>query len=97
MDLGLDSLMAVELRNNLAQSLQLTEILPATLMFDYPSIADIAAFLLEQSRRIARPAARPPPRRQAKLRKDDRGAARRAFRRRVERLLNEKLERMQWE
>ncbi|SRR5579862_104310 len=48
MDLGLDSLMAVELRNNLGRSLQLAKGLPATLMFDYPTIADIAAFLLAQ-------------------------------------------------
>jgi SAM-dependent methyltransferase len=50
MDLGLDSLMAVELRNSLSQSLQLTQSLPATLMFDCPSIADIAAYLFAQLR-----------------------------------------------
>jgi hypothetical protein len=35
----------------LAQGLQLAAGLPATLMFDYPSIADIAAFLLAQLQR----------------------------------------------
>jgi acyl transferase domain-containing protein/SAM-dependent methyltransferase len=46
MDLGLDSLMAVQLRNLLESGLGLTESLPATLMFDYPSIASIAGFVL---------------------------------------------------
>jgi acyl carrier protein len=45
MDLGLDSLMAVELRNNLSRDLCLAQSLPATLMFDYPSIVDIARLL----------------------------------------------------
>jgi acyl transferase domain-containing protein len=46
MDSGLDSLMAVELRNRLGQGLHLKESLPATLIFDHPSIADIATNLL---------------------------------------------------
>jgi hypothetical protein len=44
-DAGLDSLMAVELRNHLRASLKLTRPLPATLAFDYPSITDMATFL----------------------------------------------------
>ncbi len=48
MDLGLDSLMAVELRNVLSEGLQLSQPLAATLIFDYPSVADIASHLMQQ-------------------------------------------------
>ena len=47
-DLGLDSLMAVQLRNDIATRLRLPRKLPATLMFDYPSIAAIAGYLLQE-------------------------------------------------
>ena len=49
MDLGLDSLMAVQLRNLLESGLGLGRSLPATLMFDYPTIASISAFLLNRT------------------------------------------------
>lgn len=45
--IGLDSLMAVELRNRVAASLGRT--LPATLLFDYPSLGAIADFVLGAS------------------------------------------------
>ena len=46
MDLGLDSLMAVHLRNLLESGLELERSLPATLMFDYPTIASISTLLV---------------------------------------------------
>ncbi len=45
-DLGLDSLMAVELRNAVGRAVERP--LPATLLFDYPSIAALADHLLGQ-------------------------------------------------
>jgi hypothetical protein len=44
-ELGLDSLMAVELRNLLGSGLGLTKTLPATLVFDHPSIVELSEYL----------------------------------------------------
>jgi NADPH:quinone reductase-like Zn-dependent oxidoreductase len=44
-ELGMDSLMAVELRTLLGSGLDLSRPLPATLAFDYPSVAAIAVHL----------------------------------------------------
>ncbi len=45
-DLGLDSLLAVELRNNLQKSLGQT--LRSTLLFHYPTVEDLANYLLQE-------------------------------------------------
>jgi SAM-dependent methyltransferase len=47
MDLGLDSLMAVELRSRLALGLGLSRGLPATLVFEHPTIEAIARLLVK--------------------------------------------------
>jgi hypothetical protein len=59
MDLGFDSLMAVQLRGQLGSGLRLERALPATLMFDYPTIDAIAEFLLERLAPAAPPFAAP--------------------------------------
>jgi acyl carrier protein len=48
MDLGFDSLMAVQLRNLLTKDLGIERPLRATVMFDYPTINALATHLLDQ-------------------------------------------------
>jgi hypothetical protein len=48
MDLGIDSLMAMEVRNSLSVGLRLDARLPATLVFDYPTVEAIAGYLLDE-------------------------------------------------
>ncbi|MBR9805915.1 MAG: acyltransferase domain-containing protein [Alphaproteobacteria bacterium] len=47
LDIGLDSLMAVQLRNALAQDLHIPAGLPTTLVFDYPTLSAMADYLSE--------------------------------------------------
>ncbi len=49
MDAGVDSLMAVQLRNRLAAALGNDCSLPASLIFDYPTVEDLARYLLAQA------------------------------------------------
>jgi Phosphopantetheine attachment site len=46
--MGLDSLMAVELKTLLGAGLGLAKSLPATLVFDYPSVTDLTDFLARE-------------------------------------------------
>jgi hypothetical protein len=46
MDIGMDSLMAVQLRNRLSVALELGRPLPSTLMFEHPTIDAVADYLM---------------------------------------------------
>lgn len=52
MDHGVDSLMAVELRNRLSKGLGLERPLPATLIFSYPTCEKIADYLVQDVLRL---------------------------------------------
>jgi NADPH:quinone reductase-like Zn-dependent oxidoreductase len=56
-DIGLDSLMAVELRNLLTADLGRPQALPATLIFKYPTIEALARYLLAEMTLVVSPAA----------------------------------------
>jgi acyl carrier protein len=55
-ELGLDSLMAVELRGLLSSGLGVERNLPSTLVFDYPSVADLTEYLMNEVLQAAEPA-----------------------------------------
>ncbi len=48
LDLGLDSLLALELKTRLRQSLGLEQTLPSTLIFDHPTLEALARYLMIQ-------------------------------------------------
>src|SRR5262249_38500299 len=60
LDAGLDSLMAVEVRGQLGHGLPLEQPLPATLVFDHPTIGAIADYLDARLPGGTPPAATPP-------------------------------------
>jgi NAD(P)-dependent dehydrogenase (short-subunit alcohol dehydrogenase family) len=47
-ELGMDSLMAVELRNRLNKGLELQQKLPSTLVFDYPTVEALTGYLTKK-------------------------------------------------
>ena len=49
MDMGLDSLMALDLRGRLGVGLGRPEAVPATLVFEHPTIESIAAFVIREA------------------------------------------------
>jgi acyl transferase domain-containing protein len=59
-DLGMDSLMAVQLRNRLSRGLAMTKSLAASVMFDHPSIDAISTYLLDTLAPVAVETAPPP-------------------------------------
>jgi myxalamid-type polyketide synthase MxaE and MxaD len=54
-DIGMDSLMAVELRNRISSDLGLPRALPSTTLFDYPTVAALAAHLSPEPTAIGAP------------------------------------------
>ena len=75
-DLGMDSLMAVELRNRLNRAFSDTYVAPNTLVFDFPTIADLARHLVDALGEPApAPEAVPDPGPQPPVRGEDDGIA----------------------
>ena len=77
-DLGMDSLMAVELRNRLNRAFSGAYAAPNTLVFDYPNISVLAGHLVEvlgEEIAAPAPAAAAEPSRRAPARREDDGIA----------------------
>ena len=78
-DLGMDSLMAVEVRNRLNRTLSGEYVVSNTAVFDYPNIAALAGHLREELSRVlgsngAPPAAAPQPQRPLRVVRTDEDA-----------------------
>jgi len=93
-ELGLDSLMAVELRNLLSESLGLERPLPAMLVFDYPSVEAISAYLAREVLALEEPTAAPAPEPPAPVESDDGAPGAEALLDRIEELSDEEVERL---
>ncbi len=77
-DLGMDSLMAVELRNRLNRAFSQTYMAPNTLVFDYPTIADLARHLVDalgETDAAPLPGTEPEPPPEPSVRRKDDGIA----------------------
>ena len=77
-DLGMDSLMAVELRNRLNRAFAGAYVASNTVVFDYPDVAALAAHLVDELAGAVgaeAPAPRPEPAPAAAARRDEDGAA----------------------
>ena len=79
-DLGMDSLMAVELRNRLNRAFADEYVVPNTVVFDYPDIARLANHLIEELDEVSTaptppPQVQPEPEPQTEVQREDNGIA----------------------
>ncbi|MCY3867998.1 MAG: SDR family NAD(P)-dependent oxidoreductase [Gemmatimonadetes bacterium] len=79
-DLGMDSLMAVELRNRLNRAFADEYVVPNTVVFDYPDIASLARHLVEELGEVSdapapQPQVQPEPEPQTAVQREDDGIA----------------------
>ena len=79
-DLGMDSLMAVELRNRLNRAFADEYVIPNTVVFDYPDIASLANHLVEELGEVSdapapQPQVQPEPEPQTEEQREDDGIA----------------------
>ena len=79
-DLGMDSLMAVELRNRLNRAFADEYVVPNTVVFDYPDIASLARHLVEELGEVSdapapQPQVQPEPEPQPIVQREDDGIA----------------------